>query len=364
MIKVRVKLGKNSYEIRIGQSLLPHIGLWLQEQGLSGKTVIITDSNVRPLYAANLERSLIDAGFKVIILEIPAGEEQKTLATAGQLYQRLAEAFVERTTLILALGGGVVGDLAGFVAATYMRGVPLVHVPTSLLAMVDSSIGGKTAVDHNSLKNMVGAFYQPKLVVADVATLKTLPQVELSNGMGEVIKHAVIRDKVFFRFLQENMTSAMDYDMGVLGKIVEKNACIKAPVVATDERESGLRTLMNYGHTVGHAVEAVSNFKLKHGQAVAIGMMAAAKISRRLGFLPADELNQIEECIRAAGLPVDLPDFSPAEKEKLLELIKHDKKVLDGKIRFVLLKSIGDAFITDKVASDLIREVLFGSKPA
>jgi 3-dehydroquinate synthase len=364
MIKVRVELGKNSYEIRIGSGLLPRVGLWLKEQGFFGKAVIITDSNVRGLYADILERGLADAGFRVTVLEVPAGEEQKTLAAAGQLYHRLAEAFTERTTLILALGGGVIGDLAGFIAATYMRGVPLVQVPTSLLAMVDSSIGGKTAVDHGSLKNMVGAFYQPKLVVADVDTLKTLPEVELANGMGEVIKHAVIRDKGFFNFLQKNMAGAMAYDTGVLESIVEKNARIKAPVVAADERESGLRTLMNYGHTVGHAVEAISDFKIKHGQAVAIGMMAAAKISERLGFLRQEDANQLEALIREAGLPVNLPDLNRAEKEKLLELIKHDKKVLDGKIRFVLLKTIGDVFISDKVGPELIGEVLFGSKPA
>jgi 3-dehydroquinate synthase len=364
MIKVSVNLAKNSYEIRIAQGLLPYVGRWLKERGFSGKTVIITDSNVRGLYADILEPSLADAGFKVTILEIPAGEEQKTLATAGQLYRRLAESFAERSTLILALGGGVIGDMAGFVAATYMRGVPLVQVPTSLLAMVDSSIGGKTAVDHDSLKNMVGAFYQPKMVVADVATLKTLPRVELSNGMGEVIKHAVIRDKGFFHYLRENMAKAMAYDMSVLENIVVKNARIKAPVVAADERESGLRTLMNFGHTVGHAVEAISNFKLKHGQAVAIGMMAAAKISLRLGTFHQEGVNQMEEVILAAGLPVNLPDLNSIEKEKLIEIIKHDKKVLAGKIRFVLLKAIGDVYISDKVTPDIIREVLFGSKSA
>jgi 3-dehydroquinate synthase len=363
MIKVDVNLGKNSYEIRIGSGLLADVGLWLKEKGFTGKAFIITDANVRGLYAAILERGLADAGFKVTVLEIPAGEEQKTLATAGQLYQRLAESFAERTTLILALGGGVIGDLAGFVAATYMRGVPLVQVPTSLLAMVDSSIGGKTAVDYGSLKNMVGAFYQPKLVVADVATLKTLPKVELANGMGEVIKHAVIRDKAFFSYLRKNIVSAMAYDMDVLENIVAENARIKGPVVETDEKESHLRTLLNYGHTVGHAVEAVSDFKIKHGQAVAIGMMAAAKISLRLGYINEEDVNQLEELIRVADLPVKLPDFDRAKKEKLLELIKHDKKVLDGKIRFVLLKTIGKAFISDKVTVDTIREVLYDSKP-
>jgi len=360
MKKVKVELGKNSFEIYIGSSLLPQVGNWLKAKGFSGKTVIITDSNVRPLYAGNLESGLAAADFKTTILEIPAGEEQKTLANAGQLYQWLTEAYAERSTIILALGGGVIGDLAGFVAATYMRGVPLVQVPTSLLAMVDSSIGGKTAVDHGSLKNMVGSFYQPKLVVADVETLTTLPKVELSNGMGEVIKHAVTFDKAFFDYLCKNISTAMAGDINILEKIVEKNARIKGPIVETDERESNRRTLLNYGHTVGHAVEAVSDFKIKHGQAVAIGMMAAAKISVRLGTFNEDGLKQLETLLLEAGLPVKLPDMNRDQQGKLMELIKHDKKVLDGKIRLVLLKAIGSAYITNKVGTDLIVEVLFG----
>jgi 3-dehydroquinate synthase len=364
MIKVGVNLGKNSYEIRIGQNILPQIGLWLKERGFSGKTIIITDSNVRPLYAATLERSLIDAGFAVNTYEIPAGEEQKTLDTAGDLYHRLAESFAERSTLILALGGGVVGDLAGFVAATYMRGIPYIHVPTSLLAMVDSSIGGKTAVDYENLKNMVGAFYQPKMVITDVATLKTLPKVELSNGMGEVIKHAVIRNRNLFRYLRANMVKAMAYDLRVLEDIVIQNARIKAPVVSLDERETGgLRTLMNFGHTVGHAIEALYDFKLKHGQAVAVGMMAAAKISVHLRTFRQADVTVLEGVIRAAGLPVLLPDIFPAEQDKLIEFIKHDKKVLDGKIRFVLLKAIGEVYISNRVTPEIIREVLFSAKP-
>jgi 3-dehydroquinate synthase len=230
--------------------------------------------------------------------------------------------------------------------------------------MVDSSIGGKTAVDYGSLKNMVGTFYQPRLVVADVDTLKTLPQIELSNGLSEVIKAAAIRDKTFFDFLQERMPGAMALNTDVLETIVEKCAHIKAQVVEADEKESGLRTIMNFGHTVGHTVEALSDFKIKHGQAVAFGMMVAAKISVRLGFLSEDDMKHLGDLILAANLHVDLPDMDQIEKEKLLELIKHDKKVLDGKIRFVLLKAVGEAFISDNVTSEIIQEVLFGSQSA
>jgi 3-dehydroquinate synthase len=364
MIKVWVELGRNSYEIRIGSDLLPRIGTWLKYQGYSGKSVIITDSNVQPLYANTLQQGLIQAGFGVTILEVPVGEAQKTLTTAEQLYQSLADNLIERTTPILALGGGVIGDLAGFVAATYMRGVPLIQVSTSLLAMVDSSIGGKTGVDHGSMKNMIGAIYQPKLVVADITVLKTLPQAELANGMGEVIKHAVSRSREFYNYLQKYMTAAMACDIKLLEAIVRQNVRIKASMVEIDERETGPRTLLNFGHTVGHALEAVSDFQIKHGQAVAIGMMAAVKISRRLGFLQEKDTEGLEKLILQAGLPVDLPPMDDTQKEKLLELIKHDKKVRDGKIRFILLRNIGEAFISDRVSPDLIREVLFGYQPA
>lgn len=362
MIRLNVALGKNSYEIRIGSELLPRLGPWLKERSQVSKVVIITDTNVRGLYADSLVRGLETAGFRVTVLEVPPGEEQKTLATAGQLYHRLAAVFTERNTPILALGGGVIGDLAGFVAATYMRGVPYIQVPTSLLAMADSSIGGKTAVDYGAMKNLVGAFYQPRLVMADVTTLKTLPRVELANGMGEVIKHAAIRDRDFFGFLQRNMAAAMEGKINVLADIVAKNARIKALYVTADEKETGPRMLLNFGHTVGHAVEAVTDFKIKHGQAVAIGMMAAARISWRSKIFPERELIKLEKLIRAAELPVDLPDMDDAAKEKLIELIKHDKKVKNDKIRFILLKAIGSAYISEKVDTGIVREVLFGRK--
>ena len=364
MIRVKIQLGKDSYEICIVSGLLPRVGLWLKEKKYSGKAVIVTDTTVKEFYADILEHGLSNAGFMVTVLQVPPGEEQKTLANAGRLYERLAEAFTERTSPVLALGGGVIGDLAGFVAATYMRGVPLIQLPTTLLAMVDSSIGGKTAVDHGALKNMVGAFYQPSLVVADIDTLKTLSKEELSNGMAEVIKHAAIKDKGFFDFLKDNIESAMSLNAEVLGNILEKNVRIKASVVEADEKESGLRKILNYGHTIGHALETITDFKIKHGQAVAIGMVAAAKISRRLGMLQEQEAVKLEAVIGQAGLPVMLPHLNRDEKEKLLDIIRHDKKVLDDKIIFVLLKSLGNAIISDKVSMGLIEEVLFGWKSA
>ena len=253
----------------------------------------------------------------------------------------------------------MIGDLAGFVAATYMRGVPLVQIPTTLLAQVDSSIGGKVAVDHGQLKNIIGVFYQPKLVIADIDTLKTLPEAELANGLAEVIKSAAIRNRKFFDFLEANLERARSLDTAVLEEIVLETARIKAEIVARDEKDSGLRSILNYGHTIGHAIETVSDFQLKHGQAVAIGMVAAARISSRMGILDESDVIRLTNIIKKAGLPTEMPDLNIKE---IISAMKHDKKVQQDKIRFVLLKSIGDAFITDEVSPSLVEEVLVGQE--
>lgn len=357
MKKVKLELGAGGYEVRVGTGLLPRIGLWLKEKGFSGKAVIITDAVVKELYANEVYTGLTNAGFSVTVLDVPVGEEQKSLLIAGRLYDELTEAHAERTTPVVALGGGVIGDLAGFVAATYMRGVPLVHVPTTLLAQVDSSIGGKTAVDHGRLKNTIGVFYQPIMVVTDIETLQTLPPVELTNGMAEVIKHAAIRDSHFFQFLDTNMEKVRLLDFSILQTVVLENARIKAEVVEKDEKETGMRAILNYGHTIGHAVEAVSGFTLKHGQAVAIGMVAAARIANRMDILNTDDLNRLEDILKDAGLPVRMPDL---DLRQVIEVMKHDKKVRQDKLTFVLLKSIGHAFVTDDVSPALIEEVLVG----
>jgi 3-dehydroquinate synthase len=359
MKKVNVELSGNSYEVRIGDGLLERVGLWLMEKGHSGRAVIVTDAIVRGLYANVLSRALHNADFKVTLLEVPVGEKYKTLETAAVLYDKLTGSYTTRTTPLLALGGGVIGDLAGFAAATYMRGLPLIQVPTTLLAMVDSSIGGKTAVDRGKLKNIVGTFYQPRMVVADTGTLSTLPENELANGLAEVIKSAAIRNTGLFRFLEINIDKARERHPEVLEDMVLETARIKAEIVAKDEKEEGLRGILNFGHTVGHAVEAVSGFGLKHGQAVAIGMMAAAKISRRMGILDESEVERLEMLIRQAGLPVTMPEI---DAEKVMQAMQHDKKVRNDKIRFVLLKSIGNAFISDEVEPALVREVLVERK--
>jgi len=355
--KVRVRLTSNSYDIHIGSGLLAKTGQQLKEIGFSDKLVIITDPTVNTLYGNILHQSLTSEGFKVIILEVPEGEEQKSLDAAGSLYNELSNFHAERTTPILALGGGVIGDLTGFVAATYLRGVPLIQIPTTLLAQVDSSIGGKVAVNHGQLKNKIGAFYQPRLVISDITTLKTLPTREISDGLAEVIKYAVIRDKELFTFLERNLDQIKSLDEGLLEEIVSKSAKIKAEVVEKDERDLGLRNILNYGHTVGHAIESVSDFKIAHGEAVALGMLAAAKISNKLGILDINELSRLKTVIERAGLPTEMPSL---EVEKLTQAVTHDKKISGGRIKFVLLKSIGNVFITDEVSISLIEQVLVG----
>jgi len=355
MREIKVRLGTNSYDIHIGSGLLTQTGHQLKESGFADKLVVITNPIVKALYGDALKQNLIAEGFTVTILQVPDGEEQKSLEAAGRLYSELTDFYAERMTPILALGGGVIGDLAGFVAATYLRGVPLTQIPTTLLAQVDSSIGGKVAVNHGQLKNKIGAFYQPMLVISDISTLTTLPTKVLIDGLAEVIKSAVIGDKEFFTFLEKNLNKVKSLDDEVLEEVVFQSAKIKAEIVEKDEKDLGVRSLLNYGHTVGHAIESTSDFKVQHGEAVAIGMLAAARISNKLGILDKNELIRLKSVIQSAGLPTQMPNL---EVEKIIQAIEHDKKVLRGKIRFVIPKSIGSVFITDEVSLSLIKEVL------
>lgn len=355
MRQVDVALGSKSYPVYIGSGLLAQIGSYLKGKGFVGRLVVIAGNTVNKLFGTALGRALETDGFQVNTLELPPGEEQKSLESAGRLYQELTAVRAERAMPILALGGGVIGDLAGFVAATYQRGVPLVQLPTTLLAQVDSSVGGKVAVDHGQLKNMIGAFYQPEMVIADTSTLKSLPGEELVNGLAEVIKSAAIRDGRFFSFLEENMEKIKSLDEDILEETVYQSVKIKAEVVAQDELDTGLRHILNYGHTIGHAVESVSDFKIKHGRAVAVGMMAAARIATKLGMLGEGEVKRLQKLIARAGLPAEMPDLN---FEEVMQAMQHDKKVRGGKFRFVLLKAIGDAVVTDDVSPTLIEEVL------
>lgn len=355
MKKVKVRLSSNSYEIHIGSAILSQLAYWLRENKFTGKLVIITHPLLKSPYGDTLKQTLTSQGFEVVTLLVPDGEEQKSLETAARLYQELSDASAERMTPILALGGGVIGDLAGFVAATYLRGVPLVQVPTTLLAQVDSSIGGKVAVDHRQIKNKIGAFYQPKLVVSDITTLQTLPIEEISDGLAEVIKYAVIRDKHFFAYLEQNLVRIKSVDSEALEEIVFRSAKIKAEVVEKDERDLNLRNILNYGHTVGHAIEAASDFTVRHGQAVAMGMLTAGRISNKLGIFSKNDLVRLKSLIQRAGLPTQIPNLSV---NRIMEAMKQDKKILGGKMRFVLPESIGNVLISDKVTPELIEQVL------
>jgi 3-dehydroquinate synthase len=355
MKKIEVKLAERSYQILIGPGLLAETGTILRELGLKNKVVIITNPVIKRLYGARLQTELNDSGYESTIVEVPEGEEHKSLAEAGRLYSWLSEVKAERSTPVLALGGGVIGDLAGFVAATYMRGVPLVQIPTTLLAQVDSSIGGKTAVNHERLKNNIGTFYQPKVVLSDISTLRTLPEAELENGLAEAIKYGVVRDSELFGIIENNLAKLKKADKTLCEEIVFRCAGIKADLVEKDERDVGIRNILNYGHTTGHGIEPVSDFKIAHGQAVAIGMAVAATISQRKNILSSGESDRIKSVIAKAGLPVKVPQF---EVGKIIQAMQHDKKRVEGKNRFILPKSIGEVFMTDEVTDSMVESVL------
>jgi 3-dehydroquinate synthase len=357
MKSLKVALGDRSYDILIGSGLLEQASELLIEAFPVKNYVIVTNPTVDKLYGSRLKELLSANGLVVNLLTVPEGEKYKTLDSAGKLYQELTDCFTERSTPLLAMGGGVIGDLAGFVAATYMRGMPLVQVPTTLLAQVDSSIGGKVAVDHGKLKNKIGTFYQPKMVIADTATLKTLPIAEFANGMAEVIKSAVIRDRDFFVFIKQNFDKINELDEEIIEETVFRAAAIKVSVIIQDERDTGIRNILNFGHTIGHAIETVSKFKIAHGQAVAIGMVAEAKIAASMGIFDKDELSALETLLSDAGLPTEIPGLNC---DKILEAIKYDKKNTAGKTRFALPKGIGDFYLTDQVDISTIRNSLKG----
>ncbi len=355
MKRVSLNLGENSYSVLIGTGLVDGTGKHLKELGFSGKAVVITNPVVRKLYAERLTASLKASGFTPAVLEIPDGEEYKSMDSAIKLFLGLAEARADRRTPILALGGGVIGDLAGFVAATYLRGVPFIQIPTTLLSQVDSSTGGKVAVDLESLKNRIGAFYQPKLALSDVGTLKTLSERAFVSGLAEVIKHGLIRDRVFFDFLDENIKRIKALDEDVLTEMVFRSIQIKAEYVEKDERDTGIRNVLNTGHTIGHAVESASDFALSHGEAVAIGLVAEGRIAVKMGLLKSTELYRLRELFIRAGLPVEIP---PLDRNRITQAMAQDKKVISGKMRFILPKTIGDVVITDEVDPKLVDEVL------
>ncbi|GHA71045.1 3-dehydroquinate synthase [Formosimonas limnophila] len=338
MNTLHVALGDRTYPIIIGSNA-SHAAEPLQK-AIIGKTVlIVTNTIVGPLYAEQLAKTIRGLGKTVHIHTLPTGEEYKNLETLNTIFDTLLANQCDRKTTLIALGGGVVGDMTGFAAASYMRGVPFIQVPTTLLSQVDSSVGGKTGINHPMGKNMIGAFYQPQLVLADLSTLNTLPGNELSAGMAEVIKHGAIYDAAFFSWLEDNMPKLMAKDEAALTHAIVRSCEIKSEVVAQDEKEGGIRAILNFGHTFGHAIEAGMGYGAwLHGEAVGVGMILAADLSHRLGQLSATDVTRIQNLVKAAGLPTEPPKLGI---DKMIELMKLDKKSDAGQIKFVLLEGIG-----------------------
>jgi len=358
MLTVRVELGERSYPIHIGSGLLARPELILPHL-LQSRVAIVTNPVVGDLYLAQFSRELADRDVAVVRLIVPDGESQKSWETLNSLFDRLLAHRCERKTTLIALGGGVIGDLTGFAAAVYLRGVPFIQVPTTLLAQVDSSVGGKTGINHPLGKNMIGAFYQPRLVLADTDTLQTLPDRELSAGLAEVIKYGLIRDAALFAWLEANMEKLLAREPAALAYAVLRSCELKAEIVGADEREVGARALLNLGHTFGHAIETGLGFGAwLHGEAVAAGCVLAACLSRRMGLLGEDDVERIVALYRRAKLPTGPPDLGVG---RYLELMGQDKKVEQGRVRLVLLERIGSAFVTAEYRSELLESVLENS---
>lgn len=354
METVTVNLGAASYPIYIGPGTLSMVGE--AAAGLkSRRALVVTDEHVGPVFAGQVEASLRAAGFTVREALIAPGETAKSFAMAERLYTQAIEAGLDRHSPIIAVGGGVVGDLTGFVAATYLRGVPFIQIPTSLLAQVDSSVGGKVAVNHPLGKNLIGAFYQPRFVIIDTNTLITLPDRELSTGLAELVKHGIIADKRLFADLALQSERLLNRDAELLTEFISRSCRIKAHVVEQDERESGLRMILNFGHTIGHAIEAASDFAYTHGEAVAIGMHGAACISRSMGLCSEEDRETICRLLTAFRLPISAPGLKVAE---LADWLTRDKKSFEGHIHWVLLKGIGQTVVSNQVPAEVVEQAL------
>ncbi|SHL53234.1 3-dehydroquinate synthase [Nitrosospira sp. Nsp11] len=346
---------KRSYPIHIGNGVLSHSEIILDHLPRK-RAAIVTNTTVAPLYMEKLRSVLEGQGVATVPIVLPDGEEHKNWRTLNSIFDALLGHRCERSTPIIALGGGVVGDLAGFAAATYLRGVPFIQIPTTLLAQVDSSVGGKTGINHPLGKNMIGAFYQPRVVLADTATLDTLPERELRAGIAEIIKYGLIRDPGFLEWLEQNMAKLLIRDADVLVEAIRRSCVNKAEVVQADERESGGRALLNLGHTFGHAIENAMGYGVwLHGEAVAAGTMLAAELSRRMGMIGEAEVERIRKIYAQAGLSAIAPALGP---ETYLRLMGLDKKVEGGNMRFILLRHIGEAVLHSDVPADILTETL------
>jgi len=359
MRSIKVNLDKkvlSSYEIRIGKDIIDRMALIIAKSHKAGHYVMITDNCVGSLYGKKLLSSLKDAGLNVHMIEFPAGEASKNINTVLDIAGNLLKLEADRETCLIALGGGVVGDITGFVASIFMRSVPYIQIPTTLIAQVDSSIGGKTGVDLPHGKNLLGTFYQPCAVFADLGFLDTLPEKEFNNGLAEIIKYGAIDDEKMFRTLESNMEAIKLKDPKYLLGLVENCCQIKKSIVEIDEKEQGLRRILNFGHTLGHALETISQYTITHGEGVALGMIAAARLSEKMGYLKGNETKRIEALIRSAGLPGKIPKSFAGDS--IIPLLRMDKKKKGDIIHFVLLKKIGMPFISGSIEPKLITAVI------
>ena len=357
MISVKMDLAENPYQILIGDQILTQLGETLRPFDLGEEAVVVTNPVIRQHHGKPLADSLERAGLSVKFIEVPAGEESKSAAQAFALIERIAEYHVQKRVFLLAFGGGVVGDLTGYVAAAYRRGIPYVQVPTTLLAQVDSAIGGKVAIDLPAGKNLVGAFYQPRLVLSDVSLLASLDQRQIQNGLAEAVKYGVICDRNFFDYIEANIEKLVARNSKALTEVVANCSRIKARVVMNDEKETkGMRTILNFGHTVGHAIEGASRFQdYQHGEAVALGMRVALNISQRLGVISPASVQRVEALLTAAGLPERIEHLTVKE---ILKCMAHDKKFHGAKNKFVLATGIGSVKVVSDVAPDMIETAI------
>jgi 3-dehydroquinate synthase len=337
---VNVDLGERGYPIYVGAGCLGELGARLAETRCGARVAVVTNSTIADLYIGRVLASLGQARFDPAVVQVPDGEEHKNLAWLAFVYDKLVDAGIERDGALIALGGGVIGDLTGFAAATYLRGVPCVQVPTTLLAQVDSSVGGKTGINHPAGKNLIGAFAQPRFVLADVEVLRTLPKREYTSGLAEVIKYGIILDRELFGLLEDHLPALQRLDRDLLTRVVRTSCMLKALVVGEDETEHGYRAILNFGHTVGHALESLTEYKqFLHGEAIAIGMVAAARVSCRLGFCPDRDYQRIRSLIERSGLPTEIPD--DVRGAPLALAMRTDKKARGGAIKFVCIEGIG-----------------------
>ncbi|MGV8059193.1 MAG: 3-dehydroquinate synthase [Smithellaceae bacterium] len=363
MRSMKVNLDKkslSSYEICVGNSICDRMALLIAKNHKAGRHIVITDGNVSRLHGQKLLAALKGAGLNANLVEFPAGEASKNINTVLDIVAKLLELGADRNSMLIAFGGGVVGDMVGFIASVFMRSIPYIQIPTTLLAQVDSSIGGKTAIDLPSGKNLLGTFYQPQAVFTDLSYLATLPEKEFNNGLAEIIKYGIIDDEKIFRLLEDNMEQVKRKDQVILLKLVESCCRIKKSIVEIDEKEQGLRRILNYGHTLGHALEAQSKFTISHGEGVALGMIAAAVISENAGYLESGDRDRIENLIRKAGLPCRIP--KDIATEGIISRLKMDKKKEGDIIHFVLLKKIGMPFVNGGINDKIITPVIEGMK--